>query len=124
MGVGLTALLTADLSRWRSLTDKAVPELSRWEWQCLSHILSGIEAYDILTGMDGIMSPGRIVAELDAWADDAIDEDTMRAGALRAKVLTWSPLAIAGILHVLRSEAARQLAATARAGARTSPSAA
>lgn len=102
MGLGLTALLTADLSRYRRLADAATPDLTDWHWQLLSHVLSGIEAHRILSGDDSLPSPGAIAAEIDTWADGALNDDALRAGELRRQVMTWPPLTIAGVLMRLR----------------------
>lgn len=101
-GVSLPALLTADLIRYRALADAAVPQLTDWQWDCLSHVMSGIEGNRILGGLDDLPSPGSIIAEIDTWADGASDEDTLRAGKLIEQVKTWPPLTIAGVLMRLR----------------------
>lgn len=105
MGVSFPALLTADLMRYRSLAEAAMPQLTEWQWDLLSHVLDGIEAQRILTGDDSLPSPLSIAAEIDTWADDAPDEDALRAGELRRQVVTWSPLTIAGLLFGLRERA-------------------
>ena len=104
MGVSFPALLTADAVRFRRLADAAVPPLTEWQWGLLSHVLDGIDAHRILTGDDSLPSVGSIVAEIDTWADSALDDDTMRAGDLRRQVASWSPLTIAGVLFRLRAE--------------------
>lgn len=100
--VSLPALLTADLIRYRALADAAVPKLTDWQWGLLSHVMSGIEGHRILTGDDSLPSPLGIAAEIDTWADHAADDETIKAGELRRMVLSWSPLAIAGVLMRLR----------------------
>lgn len=104
MGVSFPALLTADLVRYRALAEAAAaePALDEWEWQLLAHVMSGIEAHEILTGIDMIPSAARIAAEIDAWADSADDDDTIRAGRLRNIVAGLTPIAVAGILMRLR----------------------
>jgi hypothetical protein len=102
MGVSLSALMTADTVRYRSLAAAATPQLTTWEWDLLSHVLSGVEAHRILTGDDSLPSPMSIAAELDAWADGALDDEILRAGELRQAVLGWTPLAVAGVLMRVR----------------------
>lgn len=102
MGVSFPALLTADTVRFRRLAGAAEPALTDWQWGLLSHVLDGIEAHHILTGDDALPGPHRIAAEIDTWADGATDEDTLRAGELRALAIQWSPLAIAAVFFRLR----------------------
>lgn len=102
LGVSLPALLTADLHRYRTLAAAATPELTEWEWLLLGHVLDGIEQLDILGGIDDLPSNARIITAIDEWADHADYDDTTRAGDLRRKVASWSPLEIAGVLHRLR----------------------
>lgn len=102
MGISFPVLLTADLMRYRTLAASAAPPLSDWERGLLSHALDGIEASRLLTGVDDLLSPVAIAAEIDTWADSAQDDDCLRAGELRKRVMTWSPLAIAGLLMELR----------------------
>lgn len=109
MGVSFPALLTADIVRFRRLADAAIPSLTDWQWMLLSHVLDGIEMHRIISGDDSLPSAGSIVAEIDTWADSASDEDALRAGELRRKVIAWSPLTTAGILFRLRAEAARKM---------------
>lgn len=104
LAVSLPALITADLTRYRQMAEAAAPALDAWEWACLGHVLDGIEGHRILSGDDSLPSAVGIVAEIDTWADHADDADTLRAGALRVKVLGWSPLTIAGALFRLRKE--------------------
>jgi hypothetical protein len=109
MGVSFPALLTADAVRFRRLADAAVPPLTKWQWGLLSHVLDGIEAHRILVGDDSLPSAGFIIAEIDIWADGALDDETLRAGELRQQILSWSALTIAGVLIHLRAENARKL---------------
>lgn len=104
LGVSFPALLTADLARYRQLAQDAAPSLSDWELHLLSHVLSGIEAHDILSGIDALPSSGRIVAEIESWCDGATDPDILRAGTLTRQVKGWAPLTIAGLLLALRCE--------------------
>lgn len=101
-GVSLPALLMTDLIRYRALADAAVPQLTDWQWDCLSHVLSGAEGHRILSGIDDLPSPAGITAEIDTWADGAPDEDALKAGELIEQVKTWTPLTIAGVLMRLR----------------------
>ena len=80
----------------------AVPQLSEWEWGVLSHVMSGIEGHRILSGDDGLPAPSAIAAEIDTWADGAQDDDCLRAGKLRERVMAWAPLTVAGVLMRLR----------------------
>ena len=104
MGVSFPALLTADVSRWRRLAAANEPDLDEWQWSCLDHVLSGIEAQRILTGIDDLPSAGSIVAELDDWAARLNDNDgdISRVGFLRAYVIEWSPLQVAAALFWIR----------------------
>lgn len=101
-GVSLPALLMADLIRYRALADAAVPTLTDWQWDCLSHVMSGIEGHRILSGSDDLPGAGSIITEIDTWADGAMDDDTLRAGELIQRVKSWPPLTVAGILMRLR----------------------
>ncbi len=103
IGVSFPALLTTDLARYRWLAERAVPPLTEWQWGLLSHVMDGIEAHNILTGRDELPTPMSIVAEIDVWADGAMDDDTLRAGRLRKQVIDWSPLTVAGVLFRLRA---------------------
>ena len=109
MGVSFPALLTADVVRFRRLADAAVPPLTDWQWGLLSHVLDGVEMHRILTGDDNLPSPANIAAEIDTWADGAVDDDALRAGDLRKLVVAWSPLIIAGVCIRLRADAARKM---------------
>ncbi len=80
-----------------------MPPLTEWQWGLLSHVMDGIEAHNILTGRDELPTPMSIVAEIDVWADGAMDDDTLRAGRLRKQVIDWSPLTVAGVLFRLRA---------------------
>ena len=102
LGVSFPALLTADLTRYRQLAQAASPSLSDWEFALLAHVLGGIEAHDILCGIDALPSSTRIIAEIDSWCDGASDEDVIRAGAVVRQVKAWTPLTIAGLLQALR----------------------
>lgn len=106
IGASFPAVLTADLVRYRRMADAAVPELTDWQWGLLSHVLDGIEGARIISGDDSLPSAGAIAAEIDAWADSTNDEDTLRAGELRGKAIAWTPMAIAGIFHRLRTQKA------------------
>jgi len=101
-GVPLSDIVRTDLARYRTLAAAAVPALDKWEWSLLSHALSGIEAHHILADDDSLPSPASIAIEIDTWADGAQDDDCLRAGDLRQRVLTWTPLMIAGVLLRLR----------------------
>ena len=103
LGLSLSKLLTVDLVRYRALAAAAMPDLDAWEWSLLEHVLDGIEALHAHAGRDDLPSSRRIVAEIDEWADGALDDETIRAGSLREKVAGWSPLAIAGVLFRLRA---------------------
>ena len=107
MGISFPALLTADVVRFRQLAEAAAPRLSEWEWGLIWHVLNGREAHDILTGRDDLPTPHAIAAEIDVWADSALDDETVRAGKLRERVMQWSPLAVAGVLLRLRTEIAK-----------------
>ncbi|MCC7253826.1 hypothetical protein [Hyphomicrobium sp.] len=107
MGVSFPALLTADVVRYRALAAAARPPLDAWQWGLLSHVLDGVEAHHILCGDDTLPSGRRIVAEIDSWADNASDEDVLRAGELCRQVSAWPPPTIAGVLFRLRSGAGR-----------------
>lgn len=102
IGLSFPALLTADLKRYRAMAAAATPALDEWEWWLIGHILAGREQADVLTGIDDLPSRQSIVADIDDWADGALDDETVKAGELRAKVMAWSPLAIAGVLFRLR----------------------
>lgn len=91
-GVPLSDLVRTDLVRYRKLAEAATPSLTRWQWDLLSHVLSGVEAHDILSGFDALPSSGRVAAAIDA----------LRAGELRQQVMGWPPLTIAGVLMRLR----------------------
>lgn len=102
LGVSFTALLTADVVRYRAMAEAAVPDLDEWQWRVLHELLDGIEQARILGGDDTLPDARRIVAEIDSWADTAGNADTLRAAALRQIVAGWSPLTIAGVLFRLR----------------------
>jgi len=104
MGVSFPALLTAEIVRYRAMAAAATPKLDDWQWKLLAHVLSNTEAHRILTDDDTLPSGASIAAAIDEWADGALgDDETLRAGELREQVLKWSPLAVAGIMHRLRS---------------------
>lgn len=105
MGVSFPALLTADVVRHRQLAEAAVPRLTDWQWGLLSHVLGGIEAHRILAGDDNLPSAISIAAEIDTWADGALDDEMLKAGELRRQVIEWLPLTIAGVFLRLRAEA-------------------
>ncbi len=107
MGVSFPALLTADIVGYRQIAAAAVPSLTEWEWNLLSHVLGGIEAHRIVSGDDSLPSARYIAAAIDEWADNASDEDTLRAGELGQQVLAWPPLTVAGVLHRLRPDASQ-----------------
>lgn len=104
LAVSLPALLTADLIRYRALADAAVPRLTDWQWDCLSHVMSGIEGSRILGGLDDLPSGTSIAIAIDEWADGLNDNDgdISRAGMLRKQAVEWPPLTIAGVLMRLR----------------------
>jgi hypothetical protein len=102
LAASIPAVLTADLDRYRALALAAAPKITEWEYSLLSHVLSGVEGHGILTGDDALPTPQRIAAEIDTWAGGALDDETLRAGALRQRVVQWSPLTIAGLLFRLR----------------------
>lgn len=101
-GVSLPALLMADLIRYRALADAAVPRLTQWQWECLAHVMFGIEGSAISSGTDNLPGSGTIITEIDTWAADGTTEEIARAGKLIEQVKTWTPLTIAGVLMRLR----------------------
>ena len=102
IGVSPSLLIEADLARFRALAQAAVPDLTEWQWGLISHILGGIELHRLLSGDDTIPAASWIAAEVDVWADGALDDEALAAGELRRKVIGWSPLAIAGLMMGLR----------------------
>jgi len=103
MALTFPALLTADLKRYRAMAEAAVPPLSDWQNRALAHILDGIEAMDILSGIDDLPSAGRIAAEITDWSSRLTDYGEIEeAERLRKIVAGLQPLAIAGLLMRVR----------------------
>ena len=111
LGLSFVSLLTADVVRFRSLADAAVPQLTEWQWSLLSRVLDDVEPQRILAGIDDLPDGATIAAYIDSWADSATGDDASKARDLRRQAASWPPLTVAGALFHLRTEAARKLAA-------------
>lgn len=96
MGLGFTALLTADVTRARALAHQAWQslDLSDHVRHALLHVTEGIETGDIAAGIDDLPSVNRIYAE-------AIDAGYPREARVWLDAMP-GPLAVWGLMMAAR----------------------
>lgn len=108
-GAGTGRLITADLNRFRRMAAHATPKLTERQWGLLSHVLDGAEFSRLIRQEDELPGRGEIAAEIMDWMRAGGSETSPAwARELYDQTLSWTPIAIAGIMLRLRAEEARK----------------